>query len=56
MSMLVDRGAGFIGSNFVLDWSEQSDETVIILDQLNYAGNIENLSELGRLSRTVTLS
>ncbi|PRC93555.1 dTDP-glucose 4,6-dehydratase [Solimicrobium silvestre] len=44
--ILVTGGAGFIGSNFVLDWLSQSDETVINLDALTYAGNRENLSSL----------
>ena len=42
--LLVTGGAGFIGSNFVLDWLHQSDETIINLDNLTYAGNLENLS------------
>ena len=46
MSILVTGGAGFIGSNFVLDWLAQSDEKVITLDALTYAGNRENLSRL----------
>jgi dTDP-glucose 4,6-dehydratase len=44
--ILVTGGAGFIGANFVLDWLEQSDEPVINLDTLTYAGNLENLSAL----------
>ena len=46
MTILVTGGAGFIGSNFVLDWLAQSDETVINLDKLTYAGNLENLASL----------
>lgn len=46
MSILVTGGAGFIGSNFVLDWCKQHDETVITLDKLTYAGNLENLQNL----------
>ena len=46
MSILVTGGAGFIGSNFVLDWLAQSDEGVINLDKLTYAGNLQNLSSL----------
>jgi dTDP-glucose 4,6-dehydratase len=46
MTILVTGGAGFIGSNFVLDWLEQSGEEVINLDKLTYAGNVENLSLL----------
>ena len=44
--ILVTGGAGFIGSNFVLDWLAQSDETIINLDILSYAGNRENLVSL----------
>ena len=46
MTLLVTGGAGFIGSNFVLDWVAQSDETIINLDKLTYAGNLENLASL----------
>ena len=46
MTLLVTGGAGFIGSNFVLDWLAQSDEPVINLDKLTYAGNLENLASL----------
>jgi dTDP-glucose 4,6-dehydratase len=44
--ILVTGGAGFIGSNFVLDWLAQSDEPVLILDALTYAGNVHNLRSL----------
>ena len=44
--ILVTGGAGFIGSNFVLDWFAQSDESVLNLDKLTYAGNLENLATL----------
>ena len=44
--ILVTGGAGFIGSNFVLDWLAQSDEPVLNLDALTYAGNLENLAAL----------
>jgi dTDP-glucose 4,6-dehydratase len=46
MTILVTGGAGFIGSNFVLDWLAQSDETVVNLDALTYAGNLRNLASL----------
>lgn len=46
MSIIVTGGAGFIGSNFVLDWLAQSDEKVINVDALTYAGNLENLASL----------
>jgi len=44
--ILVTGGAGFFGSNFVLDWLAQSDEPVVNLDALTYAGNTENLASL----------
>ena len=44
--ILVTGAAGFIGANFVLDWVEQSQETVVNLDKLTYAGNPENLASL----------
>ena len=46
MTILVTGGAGFIGSNFVHDWLAQSNETVVNLDKLTYAGNLQNLSAL----------
>jgi len=44
--ILTTGGAGFIGSNFVLDWFAASDEALINLDKLTYAGNMENLASL----------
>ena len=44
--ILVTGGAGFIGANFVLDWLAASDEPVINLDKLTYAGNPDNLTPL----------
>ncbi|QDD01793.1 dTDP-glucose 4,6-dehydratase [Candidatus Methylopumilus planktonicus] len=46
MTILVTGAAGFIGSNFVLDWCQQYTEEVVSLDLLTYAGNLENLSSL----------
>ncbi|TSE23810.1 dTDP-glucose 4,6-dehydratase [Tepidimonas aquatica] len=46
MTILVTGGAGFIGANFVLDWLAQSDEPVVNLDKLTYAGNLDNLASL----------
>ena len=46
MTILVTGGAGFIGSNYVLDWLAQSQETVVNLDKLSYAGNLQNLASL----------
>lgn len=53
MSILVTGGAGFIGSNFVLDWLADSEETVINLDKLTYAGNLQNLESLNGDGRHV---
>ena len=44
--ILVTGGAGFIGGNFVLDWLAQSNEPVVNLDKLTYAGNLETLASL----------
>jgi dTDP-glucose 4,6-dehydratase len=46
MTLLVTGGAGFIGSNFVLDWLSHHDEPVVNLDALTYAGNLQNLAAL----------
>jgi len=44
--ILVTGGAGFIGANFVLDWLSQSDEAVLNVDKLTYAGNLGTLKSL----------
>ncbi|RJF97797.1 dTDP-glucose 4,6-dehydratase [Noviherbaspirillum saxi] len=41
--IFVTGGAGFIGSNFVIDWLASSDEPLVNLDKLTYAGNPDNL-------------
>jgi len=47
MTILVTGGAGFIGSNFVLDWlADPAAEPVVNLDALTYAGNQANLASL----------
>jgi len=48
MTLLVTGGAGFIGSNFILDWFEISPEPVVNLDNLTYAGNLGNLTAVER--------
>ena len=45
--IFVTGGAGFIGSNFVLEWLATEGSPVINLDKLTYAGNLGNLAELG---------
>jgi dTDP-glucose 4,6-dehydratase len=44
--ILVTGGAGFIGSNFVLDWLAGEKTPVVNLDKLTYAGNLNNLAAL----------
>ncbi|MDO8834138.1 MAG: GDP-mannose 4,6-dehydratase, partial [Vicinamibacterales bacterium] len=51
--ILVTGGAGFIGSNFVLDWIAATGEAVVNLDKLTYAGNLRNLDALAEDRRHV---
>ena len=51
--ILVTGGAGFIGANFVLDWLREIGESVVNVDKLTYAGNLENLVALEGDSRHV---
>jgi dTDP-glucose 4,6-dehydratase len=51
LSILVTGAAGFIGSNFVLDWLREVGEAVASLDKLTYAGNLQNLADLERDAR-----
>lgn len=44
--ILVTGGAGFIGSNFVLDWIASQSDSVVNLDKLTYAGNLQNLESV----------
>lgn len=52
-TILVTGGAGFIGSNFVLDWLHLATGTVVNLDKLTYAGNLKNLKSLAGESRQI---
>jgi len=45
-AIIVTGGAGFIGSNFVLQWLRQEPARVVNLDNLTYAGNPANLSSI----------
>ena len=49
--VLVTGGAGFIGSNFVLQWLVEQQTPVTVLDKLTYAGNLENLASVQQDSR-----
>ena len=51
--IVVTGGAGFIGSNFVIDWLASEGEPVVNLDKLTYAGNLANLESVARDSRHV---
>ena len=44
--LLITGGAGFIGSNFVLEWLARSREPVVNIDKLTYAGNLDKFSGL----------
>ena len=46
MAILITGGAGFIGSNFILNWCSDTDEPIINIDKLTYAGNLDNLISL----------
>jgi dTDP-glucose 4,6-dehydratase len=53
MTLLVTGAAGFIGSNFVHTWLAGSDETIVNVDKLTYAGNLGNLQSLADDKRHV---
>ncbi|WP_413561325.1 dTDP-glucose 4,6-dehydratase [Bdellovibrio sp. HCB209] len=44
--IFVTGGAGFIGSNFILNWIKKHNEPVLNIDKLTYAGNLENLKSV----------
>src|ERR1700733_13861381 len=50
-TILVTGGAGFIGSNFVLDWMERENASIVNLDKLTYAGNLHNLTTVANQPR-----
>ncbi|MDF3054223.1 MAG: rfbB [Gammaproteobacteria bacterium] len=51
--LLITGGAGFIGTNFVLDWLAHFDEPILNLDVLTYAGNLNNLTHLANDDRHI---
>ena len=51
-NLLVTGGAGFIGANFVRHWRERhSDDGLVVLDAMTYAGNRANLDDIEIVSR-----
>jgi dTDP-glucose 4,6-dehydratase len=50
LKLLVTGGAGFIGSNFVKHRLEESNDEIIVLDKLTYAGNLENVPDSNRVT------
>ena len=46
MTILVTGGAGFIGSNFIINWFKHHNEEIINIDKLTYAANINNLNDI----------
>ncbi len=50
-TILVTGGAGFIGSNFVLNWLANERSALVNLDALTYAGNLQNLASIDGDSR-----
>lgn len=51
--ILVTGGAGFIGSNFIMNWIGENKGPIINLDKLTYAGNMNNLSSLAHDTRHI---
>lgn len=52
-TILVTGGAGFIGANFVLDWMDAISTSVVNLDKLTYAGNLQTLAPLAHDTRHI---
>ena len=50
MTILITGGAGFIGANFINNWFDKTDEMIINLDKLTYAGNLSNLNSQNKNS------
>ena len=45
-SVLITGGAGFIGSTLVRQWIAEEPDSVVNLDKLTYAGNLDSLAEV----------
>ena len=50
-AILVTGGAGFIGSNFILQRMERDPVAIVNLDKLTYAGNLRNLEAIANERR-----
>jgi dTDP-glucose 4,6-dehydratase len=50
-TILITGGAGFIGSNFILQRMKQDSASVVNLDKLTYAGNLHNLETIAHEER-----
>ena len=46
MTILITGGSGFIGSNFIIEWLNYNDQSIVNFDNLTYAGNSENLYKI----------
>ena len=51
MKIIVTGGAGFIGSNFIINQIKNTDNIIINLDKLTYAGNLNSLTEIEHTGR-----
>ncbi len=51
MKIIVTGGAGFIGSNFIINQIKNTDNIIINLDKLTYAGNLNSLTEIENTGR-----
>ena len=50
-TIFVTGGCGFIGSNFIINQIQHTDNSIINLDKLTYAGNEDNLKDIASSSR-----